>query len=210
MHVGKAQGRFNGVHPGSGNCALIVALGHRKATRDAARRRSLRHKAIAALRATVNYGPAGVEIDHQPATANDIATLVEFDPTNQGNQPSIEVIDTELAARGFAGAAHKYAAACIKPLHFDAIGDATRIGDRDPFGVERQIALSHLYIAGEDGSVGPVLHLDPVSRDIDRRIGVEAFKRRLARCRYRREKGQRESGGQRQESSVHGLYLPSP
>ena len=123
----------------AGSCALIVALGHRKATRDATCWGPARDNPVTTLRAAVNHGASSIEIDHQATAPNDITALIEFDAANQGNQPSIQVIDTELAARRFAGAADKNAAACIKPLHFNAIGHAARIGDRDPFCVERQM-----------------------------------------------------------------------
>ena len=56
--------------------------------------------------------------------------------------------------------------------------------------------LADIDVAGHNGAIGPVLKLDAVGGDIDRRIAVMALERgdRLAEQRRRRCREQREAG----------------
>ena len=53
-----------------------------------------------------------------------------------------------------------------------------RISDRQPLGIERQLGLFDVDIAGEHRAVGAVLDLDAVGGDVDRRVAVMALERR--------------------------------
>ena len=143
---------------------LIGSLRHCEPACDTARGCSLCRQAIAALRTAIDYSPARIEIDYQPAAADDVATLIKFNRSDQRNQPPVEVIDAKLAARCFRRAADENTAARIKPLHFNAARYAARIGNGNPRCIKRKIALANLNIARKNRAISPVLNFNPVGQ----------------------------------------------
>ena len=100
---------------------------------------------------------------------------VELNVADQSDQALVQVVDAEIAARGFRGATDDHSAAGIQPLDLDSA--AARISDRQAFGVHRQLGLADMDVAGENRPVGAVLDFDPVGIDIDRGLAVMPLQR---------------------------------
>ncbi len=118
------------------------------------------------------------KVDDQPRAAHPRSLAGELNVADQGDQALVQVIDAEIAARGFRGATDDYSAARVQALDLDPA--AARISDRQALGVHRQLGLADMNIAGENRTVRAVLDFDPVGIDIDRGLAVVALQR--GRC----------------------------
>ena len=174
---------------------------------------------VHARRAAVDDRSPGLDIDHQPLSIHHIGSARQLDVADDRDQLVIEVVDAEIALRRFRRAVHDHTTGSIEPadLHASGLALPAGIGDSEPLRVERQLGLGRMDVAGEDCAVGAVLHLDPVGRDVHRRVAVVPLERRnrlylahLAVSRAAREAEGREAWCKDDAKRTHGFHLTPP
>jgi hypothetical protein len=117
---------------------------------------------VHAAQAAIHHSPASVEVDRQPAPAEERPATLKPDVADHRNQPLFQVVDREIAARGFAWTGDSHPAARINAVDVDPI--LAGIGECQPGGTKRQAALPDHHIAGEDCTVGAILGLGAIEK----------------------------------------------
>src|SRR5688500_9012689 len=155
--------------------------------------------------AAVHHRSAAVEVDGESAAVHPRVALDEADVADQGDDPTLEIVDPDIALRRLGRASNRDSAGGVDSAKLDSA--AARISDGEPGRGEGELGLADDDVAGEDGAVGAVLHLDPVRRDVDRRVAVMALEgRRLARGGADGEGREEQSG----DETLHSAHLSPP
>src|SRR5207237_532630 len=137
-----AAGRTKVTASFTGKSASVALLRYGEVASDAPAAR------VHAGRSAVDHSAAGVEIDHQPLPVDDVRPAGQLDVADDRDQFLVEIVDPEIALRGFGWAVHDDTARGIEPadlhpattlLHIRTFGlRRARISNRQSLRIERQ------------------------------------------------------------------------